>query len=418
MTQDEALDILKRGLPTYITGPAGSGKTHLLNRYVEWCENEGLNVAVTASTGIAATHIGGRTVHSWSGMGIKDQMDKQELDALAQKEFLHKRYVNTDVLIIDEVSMLSADQLDLLDQIARKLRRADAVFGGLQVVMSGDLFQLPPISQKSGPQYITEAKVWDESELAICYLTEQFRQEDEEFEQVLADIRSGNVTEGTKDVVRSRTVDAGKDLTDVTRLYSHNKDVSAVNENRLEKLDGDLHVYNMQTSGPKKETDILKKGTLTAEKLRLKPEAQVIFIKNDPAGEFVNGTRGKVIRFESGMPIVLTNDGKEVHVRRMRWSRPHTSSSAHISQLPLRLAWAITVHKSQGMTLDEAAMDLSNVFVAGQGYVALSRLRTLSGLHLLGVNDLAFSVDSYVRKKDRRFQAISSKIREAVLKNQ
>jgi ATP-dependent exoDNAse (exonuclease V) alpha subunit len=416
MTQSEALEILKRGLTTYITGPAGSGKTHLLNQYIEWCKNENLEVAVTASTGIAATHIGGRTIHSWSGMGIQDQMDEKDLDELAQKEYLHKRYTNTDVLIIDEVSMLSADQLDLLDQIARKLRRGGAPFGGLQVVMSGDLFQLPPITDSNGPQYITESDVWQNADLAICYLTEQFRQEDPEFESLLADIRSGNISQGTKDTLKSRRHDDQNDLTDITRLYTHNKDVSEINHKRLDEIEADLHVYDMRTSGPKKKTDQLKKGTLAPDKLKLKEGAQVMFVKNDPNDEFVNGTRGEVARFESGKPIVKTTDGTEVRPSRLRWSRSQIDGSdAYISQLPLRLAWAVTVHKSQGMSLDQAAIDLSKTFVEGQGYVALSRLRTLSGLHLLGLNDLALEVDSYVRKKEARFKKISEQIRKEVL---
>jgi len=415
MTQKDALKILKRGLPTYITGPAGSGKTHLLNQYIDWCEDENLEVAVTASTGIAATHIGGRTIHSWSGMGIQDSMDEKELDELAQKEYLHKRYANTDVLIIDEVSMLSADQLDLLDQIARKLRRGNAPFGGLQVVMSGDLFQLPPITDRNSPQYITEAEVWQKADLAICYLTDQFRQEDPEFESLLADIRAGNVTEGTKDTLKSRRhEDDG--LTDITRLYTHNKDVDEINHDRLEQIDADLHVYDMRTKGAKKKTDQLKKGTLAPDKLKLKEGAQVMFVKNDPNDAFVNGTRGEVTRFESGKPIIETTDGREVRPNRLRWSRSQIDGSdAHISQLPLRLAWAVTVHKSQGMTLDEAAIDLSKTFVEGQGYVALSRLRTLSGLHLLGLNDLALQVDPYVRKKEARFKKISNQIKKEVL---
>lgn len=418
MTQDQALDILKRGLVTFVTGPAGSGKTHLLNSYIDWCEDQGLSAAVTASTGIAATHIGGKTIHSWSAMGIKDDMDSEELELLAQKEFLHKRFNETDVLVIDEISMLSASQLDLLDQIAQKVTRTDLPFGGIQVVMSGDLFQLPPITKKSGPQYVTESSVWQRADLAICYLTEQFRQEDPEFESILADIRSGRVTAGTKDVVKSRVAGESEDLSEVTRLYTHNKDVSELNSQRLEELDGDLHVYDMRESGSAQQIKSLKKGSLAKEKLKLKEGAQVMFIKNDPADQFVNGTRGVVDHFSSGSPVIKTHDGRTVRPERLRWSRDYDGQSkASISQLPLRLAWAVTVHKSQGMTLDEAVMDLSKVFTPGQGYVALSRLRSLAGLHLLGINNLAFKVDSYVSKKDRRFQAISEKIIEAVLQS-
>lgn len=418
MTQDQAFDILKRGVITYVTGPAGSGKTHLLNRYIDWCRDHEKSVAVTASTGIAATHIGGRTIHSWSGIGIKDTMNEKELDELAQKEFIHKRYTQTDVLVIDEVSMLSADQLDLLDAIARKVNQNDIPFGGIQVVMSGDLFQLPPITNRSGPQYVTQSKVWEQADIAMCYLTEQFRQQDEQFLQVLSDIRRGKVTQGTREVVSS-CLASEADITDVTRLYTHNADVDTVNQEHLDELSGELHVYEMRASGSAQKVKSLKRGSLAAENLRLKPEAEVMFIKNDPAGQFVNGTRGRVDRFEHGLPVVVTKNGKEITPDRMRWQRSHIEGggSAWISQLPLRLAWAVTVHKSQGMTLDEAAIDLSRTFVAGQGYVALSRVRSLSGLHLLGLNDTAFDIDPYVRRIDRRIKAISERIVTDVLES-
>ena len=417
MTQAQALDILKRGIVTYITGPAGSGKTHLLNEYIDWCQSQSMQVAVTASTGIAATHIGGRTIHSWSGIGIKDSMDKKELDELVQKEYLHKRYSETDVLIIDEISMLSADQLDLIDTIAREILRTDEPFGGIQVVMSGDLFQLPPIGRGGEVKYVTQSDVWQEADIAMCYLEEQFRQEDEAFLQILADIREGAVTDSTREMLASRLHDGPEDeLADVTRLYTHNADVAAVNERHLEELDGELHVFDMRTGGPSREVDNIKRGSLAAEELRLKPEAEVMFIKNDPAGQFVNGTRGRVERFEHGLPVVKTRDGKEITPERVRWSRTYgEGSTAYISQLPLRLAWAVTVHKSQGMTLDEAAIDLSRTFVEGQGYVALSRVRSLSGLHLLGINDLAFAVDPYVQRINDRISRISARIVTDVL---
>jgi|AntRauTorcE11897_2_1112592.scaffolds.fasta_scaffold00639_5 ATP-dependent exoDNAse (exonuclease V) alpha subunit len=415
MTQDQAFDILQRNVSTFVTGPAGSGKTHLLNRYIQWCQDHEKTVAVTASTGIAATHIGGRTIHSWSGMGIKDRMDKQELDALAQKEFLHKRYSQTDVLIIDEVSMLSAAQLDLLDQIARAVTGSSQPFAGIQVVMSGDLFQLPPITKQRGPQYVTQSAVWEEADIAMCYLTEQYRQEDEQFLQILGDIRAGTVTDGTREVVASRLVKE-VDISNVTRLYTHNADVDAVNQEHLDDLSGELHVFEMRTSGSAAKVKTLKRGSLATENLRLKPKAEVMFIKNDPAGEFVNGTRGRVDRFEHGLPVIVTKGGREIIPERVRWSRSYVEhDSAYISQLPLRLAWAVTIHKSQGMTLDEAAIDLSRTFVPGQGYVALSRVRALSGLYLLGINDLAFQIDPYVRRINSRIKAISERIVTDVL---
>ena len=177
MTQKDALDILKMGYNCYITGAAGSGKTHLLNEYIKFLKNKGVEAGITASTGIAATHMGGTTIHSWSGLGIRDNLTEYDLEDLESKKYLYDRFKNTDVLIIDEVSMLHHFRLDLIERIARHLKRNQLPFGGMQVILCGDFFQLPPVSRVGEREslFSYKSETWKKLNLKICYLEEQHR---------------------------------------------------------------------------------------------------------------------------------------------------------------------------------------------------------------------------------------------------
>lgn len=407
MTQEEALKILKFGHNVYLTGPAGSGKTHILNEYIDYLRERDIEVAVTASTGIASTHIGGQTIHSWSGIGIKSVLTSYDLDQLEQKRNLWKRYENTKVLIIDEISMLSASQLDMVDVIARHLKRDSRPFGGMQVVFSGDFFQLPPVSRFEEPAYAFSSNVWQNSPPIVCYLKSQYRQTDTELFSLLEGIRQSQTEESAR--ILSTRLNAKPDPEKViTQLFTHNIDVDRINEKELEALPGELRVFNMTTKGAKSTVENLKKGCLALEELRLKVGAKVMFIKNDPRGAYANGTLGTVVSFKGGYPQVRTNDGRTILAEPVSWQTdPEGSRQAEITQVPLRLAWAITIHKSQGMTLDAALINLEKTFVAGQGYVALSRVRSLDGVYLEGFNERSLEVDSEALHKDLELRARS-----------
>ena len=190
MIQKEALDILKAGKNVFLTGPAGSGKTHTINSYIEHLKAHGIGVALTASTGIAATHIGGVTIHSWSGMGIKDYLSDPDVEALSEKKYLMDRYKNTKVLIIDEISMMSNTMFDSLDRLCRFMKGNFEPFGGMQIVLSGDFFQLPPIAKPGDKtSFVFDSKAWKESDIRVCYLETQFRQDDSSLSAVLSEIR-------------------------------------------------------------------------------------------------------------------------------------------------------------------------------------------------------------------------------------
>jgi ATP-dependent DNA helicase PIF1 len=416
MTQQEALKILKAGKNVYLTGPAGSGKTFVINEYIQYLRDRKISVAITASTGIAATHIGGTTIHSWSGMGIKEELSSIEIDNLTQKERLYRQYKRTKVLIIDEVSMIGPNFFDSLNELAKKMKNSNEPFGGMQIILSGDFFQLPPVV-RSGEQtrFIDASRAWQEMDIRVCYLNEQYRQEDEQLRDVLSEIRSGEISEPTYSMIEEIIGQQTTNGLPPTKLYTHNVDVDEVNDSHLDEIDEDEVLFELETSGRVSTAASLSKSILAPEILRLKKGAIVMFVKNNFEAGYVNGTLGKVTGFQAGLPTVKTVNGKTIKVEPATWEiEDNGKIIASVTQIPLRLAWAITVHKSQGMSLDAAEIDLSKAFVAGQGYVALSRLRSFDGLTLLGINNKALEIDPYVRALDQWLQKESDKWRKVI----
>ena len=426
MTQKEALDILKTGGNAYITGAAGSGKTHLLNMYIEYLKDHDVDMGITASTGIAATHMGGVTIHSWTGMGVRNDLSPYDLEGMQEKQYLWKRLEKVKVLIIDEVSMLHHFRLDLVDKILKAFKRNDLPFGGVQVILCGDFFQLPPVSRygEPDPKFIYHSNSWKEGNFKVCYLEEQFRQNDDISIRVLNDIRGSRVDEGTMNHVRTRfrtqdgeVVISMDPVIKPTRLYTHNVDVDSVNEAELKHLKGDSMTYEMDTIGKANIVDILKKSCMAQEILNLKVGAKVIFVKNNFDAGYANGTLGIVRNLEgsSGGPVVETLTGKLIDVQVESWTIEEDGKvKAELKQYPLRLAWAITVHKSQGMSLDAVEVDLSRAFEKGMGYVALSRVRSWNGLTILGFNDKALLVDPEVMSYDVQLREKSNLAKRAL----
>lgn len=410
MTQAEALAILKTGKNVFLTGEPGSGKTYTINSYVSYLRNHGVEPAITASTGIATTHIGGMTIHSWSGIGISKILSREDLKAIANQDRLFDRISACPVLIIDEISMLDGQTLGLVDAVCKTIRKSDAPFGGIQVVLVGDFFQLPPVSRYGDPepQFAFNSNAWMAAEPTVCYLSEHHRQDDAVFLQVLKAVRSGFIDETDRAYLLSRNV--GKTSEDIPKLFSHNANVDDVNAAELTKLAGSTARFEMTYQGARNLVEQLKRGCLSPEQLDLKIGARVMFTKNSFTGAYVNGTIGIVVSFSSdtGYPLVRKRNGATIEVEPVQWSiKVDGRPLATITQLPLRLAWAMTVHKSQGMSLDAAYVDLSQAFAYGQGYVALSRVRSLDGLFLGGLNARALQVNPEILDVDARFHAQS-----------
>ncbi|WP_300395300.1 AAA family ATPase [uncultured Psychrobacter sp.] len=472
MRQSSALNILKTGKNVFLTGSAGSGKTYTLNQYIHYLRARRVPVAVTASTGIAATHMNGITIHSWSGIGIKDELTERDLSNLARKQFLADRLKDTAVLIIDEISMLHAKQLNLVNQVLKHVRKNDNPFGGIQVVVAGDFFQLPPIGSKgesNRDKFAFMSEAWLDAGFRICYLSEQHRQESAaadgglNLDDILNQIRRQDVSFEAIAALEN-TFDQNVDIKR-TRLYTHNLNVNKINDKELAALEGETRRFEASSVGESKLVDTLKKTVRTQDELILKVGAKVMFIKNNNELGVSNGTMGELIGFAAvkvddskakdkaksdakadmaeddtiaiddedssktadkdkkgkantkdkssaapKMPVVRLNSGREVIAEPEEWIIEDETGDvlASYEQVPLCLAWAITIHKSQGMTLDAAEIDLSRTFELGQGYVALSRLKSLEGLKLLGMNTMSLQLDPLARGADKRFLELSN----------
>ena len=409
MKQNTALEILKTGENVFLTGSAGTGKTYLIAKYLKYLKDRKIKVSVVAPTGIAASHLNGQTIHSFFGLGIRSFVDEYYIDSLQQKKYLNERMRKLKVLIIDEVSMISPEIFESMDKILKAFRFSDEPFGGVQVILSGDFFQLTSISkEKREKKFIFQSYLWDELKLKICYLEEKFRQDDDILIKILDEIRRGEVSEESMNVFRSRYRRRLSDTMRPTKLYTHNVDVDRINNNELELLDGNPVYFDAVTKGSKKNIQKIFSSSLVLEKLILKKEATVIFIKNDYEKGIVNGTLGKIIDFDkkTNNPIVEIFSGRKIEAEKKEWTIEDSKGkiTATVSQIPLRLAWAITIHKSQGMTLDAVEMDLSKTFEKGQGYVALSRLRNIQGLRIMGLNKTALEVAPEVLEIDKEFQ--------------
>lgn len=374
----------------FVTGRAGTGKSTLLN-HLAW--NTSKQLVIAAPTGVAALNVGGQTIHSLFRLPIGVIADHD----IEQNADLRKLLGSIDTLVIDEVSMVNADLMDAMDRSLRQARqRPDDAFGGVQVVLFGDPYQLAPVPGDGDERnyfadhyrsmWFFDAKVWREADLQIIELTNIHRQHEEEFKYLLNAVRHGMVTEEIAE--RLNTVGARPAPTDgVITLATRNDAVNRINQTELGLLPGRALTAVAEISG-----DFGGRAYPADERLEVKVGAQVMFLRNDPDRRWVNGSIGTVRRITSTVWVEV--DGEEHEVEPAVWEKYKYSYSsvtkkltreivAEFQQFPLRLAWAVTIHKSQGKTYDRAIVDLGQrAFAPGQTYVALSRVSTLDGMFL------------------------------------
>ena len=385
--QGRALDLVKAGKSIFFTGCAGTGKSLLLRHIVRVLPTD--STFITGTTGLAGCLLGGTTINAFAGIG-RAEGDFDTIVRNASRGESGLRWRRCTALIVDEISMMDGKFFDLLESVARKIRGNTRPFGGIQLILSGDFFQLPPVSKNpASRRFAFEAESWERCVQANVQLTQVFRQRDNDFIEILSHIRDGTVPESTLRALLARC-SAPLSLEDgilPTQLFTHRADVEAINERQLASLSGDLVNFSAQDNG---DAAALQSSCPAPRSLRLKVGAQVMLTRNISARKgLVNGARGVVEKFTSGGEPVVKFAAREgddaIIIGRERYSiRVGGQESAYRMQIPLALAWAVTVHKSQGLSLDRVEVSLDRAFESGMAYVALSRARSLEGLRIVG----------------------------------
>ncbi|XP_059036771.1 ATP-dependent DNA helicase PIF1 isoform X2 [Mustela lutreola] len=397
--QAAVLRVVLKGQSIFFTGSAGTGKSYLLKRILGSLPPTG--TVATASTGAAACHIGGTTLHAFAGIG-SGQAPLAQCVALAQRPAVRQGWLNCQRLVIDEISMVEADLFDKLEAVARAVRQQDKPFGGIQLIICGDFLQLPPVTKGSQPpKFCFQAKSWRRCVPVTLELTEVWRQADQNFISLLQAVRLGRCSdEVTRQLQATASHKVGRDGIVATRLCTHQDDVALTNERRLQELPGEMHTFKAMDSDPE-QARTLDAQCPVSQILQLKLGAQVMLVKNLAVSRgLVNGARGVVTGFETegrGLPQVRFLCGVTEVIRADRWTVQATGGQLlSRQQLPLQLAWAISIHKSQGMSLDCVEISLGRVFASGQAYVALSRARSLQGLRVLDFDPMVVRCDPRV----------------------
>jgi ATP-dependent DNA helicase PIF1 len=388
----------------FITGKAGSGKTHVLRAFQQLTQKK---IAICAPTGIAAINAGGSTIHQLVGLGTGIPSDGT-VDKYKIKSKKRKALEDLDTIVIDEVSMVSSEMMDATDRMLQYIREDSAPFGGLQIVMFGDVYQLPPVAPPALVEYLEawnyksewffDAKVWEDVEFESFELQTIHRQSDAHFKTLLNGVRDGTITQPELNQLNLVGMRQGKSK-DSILLGARRKAVEFRNDTELQKLRSPLYTYDARVNtgyGRDEPADRV---------LRLKKGAKVMMLTNDREDRWVNGTHGTIADL-SASTVSVEIDGMVHTVERYAWVPGGTHPEDYVAapkyhQLPVKLAWGVTIHKSQGLSLDEIEVDLghSGAFSAGQTYVALSRVKTPEGLFIktpLRMNDI--QVDKNVQR--------------------
>lgn len=383
--QKAILEFIRNGDNVFFTGPGGCGKSFLLQTLIK--ERHGHpGVYVTAMTGIAATHIGGTTLHSFAGIGLGKGTLAELIENVSKFQKSVQRWKTATMLIVDEVSMLSAVLFEQLEAIARHFRQNSNFFGGLQIVFVGDFAQLPPVDKtNSKVGMLFQSAVWQSAGIKEIELNRPFRQKESDMIDALTDIRFGVVSPRARDFLQSVSRPlVFSDGIEPTKLYARNNSVDAENAQRLGMLTGESKRFHSRSTGAQKEIADLSRNCMAPDIIDLKVGAQVMYLVNAVELNLVNGSRGVVTDFRNGMPLVqFAGRSEALVVMPFTWEKTlGREVVATRSQLPLKLAWAITIHKSQGMSIDRLIISLKDCFECGQAYVALSRATCKSGLSL------------------------------------
>ncbi len=402
--QKYGFEQMLKGKNIFLTGQAGVGKSFILNQFIQFfrenMEDDKNQIYVTSTTGISALIIGGQTIHRYCGIGTGEKPIDELFKKIMQNVKTKKRYLSTKVLIIDEISMMSPELFDKIDLLFRKVRKCERPFGGIQLIVSGDLLQLPPVKADG---FIFDAFNWDEVIEETIYLDEVMRQNDNDFIQILNKIRLGQVDEQVKMVIESRRgIEIHNEYGVMpSRLFSKRDMVKKVNDEELKRLieEGETKkefkcTYEFSKSVKEENQEYMKaliqENTDVEDELVFTTKCQVMLKVNIPELKLANGSRGIIIGFGpvTGYPIVQFLDGRYMEIAPHKWDMEDQRDKVSKIQIPLQLAFAISFHKAQGSTLEYVIIDIGrDVFEFGQTYVALSRVKSLDGLFISGSVD-------------------------------
>lgn len=396
--QQYALDLCESGENVFLTGGAGSGKSYVIREFMK--NKDPKQIPILASTGAAAVLLGGRTFHSFFGLGIMEGGPEATLKRLLNDNRALKRIQRVEGVVIDEISMIPGAALMVAEEISRVARNSSLPWGGMRVIAVGDFGQLPPITrqgQKRDWCFLNE--VWKRSGFQVCELKHNQRIQDNSFLDVLSDVREGKFTDRVREFLNDHTRDHDEDHPG-TRLFPRREQSDDYNQKKLAEINEDEHLIDSIYLGEQKYIDHLIKSAPVPQQLKLKIGCRVLFIKNDTQKRWVNGTRGTVASIEADHIMVRKDGGREVKVEKHSFSLldAEGNSKASVIQYPLILAYATTIHKSQGATLDELWCDLGALWEPGHAYVALSRLRDPSGLHIVRWTPRSFIIDPEVKR--------------------
>ena len=388
--QEAVMNEIDKKHNVFITGPGGTGKSFLIKHIKRYLEEKNKVVAVTSLTGMASLLIGegARTIHSWSGIGIGNRSVDDYFNFIRVKnKKAREAWRRTDVLIIDEISMMSDELFEKLDMLGKLLRWENSKpFGGIQILCFGDFYQLPPINTK----FVFESPLWNKTLDSIVTLDTIYRQKDPLFQKMLNEVRSGEVSDETDELLKSRlNLDYSSEEIQPTKIFSRRDMVDKINSEGLNKIEGESRVYKIVTKG-KVHSDSIKKALERMDdsaqyekELVLKVGAQVMLIANvNQELGLVNGRLGIVTGMNALWVTVRFKCGYETKIDTHEWKLEDNENISRC-QIPLILAYAITIHKCQGSTLDSAFIDIgSSIFEYGQAYVALSRVKSIDALYL------------------------------------
>ena len=389
--QTIAFTLMKEGKNVFITGPGGVGKTALIKKFKN-DQSKYINIAITSTTGTSALLLNGTTLHSFLGIKTGSGSIESMVMDIQKKSHARKKWKTVDCLIIDEISMLDPDLFDKLEHMARIIRKNTKPFGGIQLVVSGDFLQLPCVGTNN---FCFQAESWDRCIVNTIYLTDIIRQSETDFQICLNSIRLGTITPNVKDTLLSRmgAVCTNKYNIIPTKLYSSNYEVEHINNIELDNLSRDgrqFYEYTMNIqSNSSFATERIKKNCNAQEEVQVCVDAQVMLLKNiDIDSGLVNGSRGIITEFIEDLPLVRFLNGVERIIDISTWDILDNDNKciSTITQIPLKVAYAISIHKSQGCSLDCVEIDLGNIFEYGQAYVALSRVKSLQGLSIVNIN--------------------------------